>query len=127
MGFDEFVDLLGAISSILAAVIAFFTAKFTTRKEFRKLELQWKREDNALERQALSDMCAAVSKYLQSGWSRHQREALGKISSAKALVSGDLLDSLAKLHESVLSSDTGKILTALTEVNRLWRDAVKSE
>ena len=78
--FTALTSLLAAISPILAATIAFFTAKHTTRKEFRKLESQWNREDTVWEKESFAEMVAAVSRYTQSGWSRHQREAMEKIS-----------------------------------------------
>ena len=78
--FTALTSLLAAISPILAATVAFFTAKHTTRKEFRKLESQWNREDTVWEKESFAKMVAAVSRYTQSGWSRHQREAMEKIS-----------------------------------------------
>lgn len=78
--FTALTSLLAAISPILAAAIAFFTAKHTTRKELRKLKSQWNREDAVWEKESFTEMVAAVSRYAQSGWSKHQREAMEKIS-----------------------------------------------
>lgn len=113
MKLDELIDLLGAISPILAAVISFFTAKYTSRKEIRKLELEWKRKDAISKNRDFLEMVAAVSRYSQSGWSSHQREAMEKISIIQAQHNDPLLRSL---WQSVNSGNIADSLTYLQSI-----------
>ena len=92
--FDEITDFLAAVSPILAALVAFVTAKFTARHEIRKQKMQWAREDNLSENRDFSDMVAAVSRYTQSGWSKHQREAMERISRVQAAAPAPSLNAL---------------------------------
>ena len=115
MELKEIINLLGAISPILAAAIAFFTAKHTARKEIRKLELQWKREDTVSENRDFSEMVAAVSRYAQSGWSKHQREAIEKIS---VVLTKKHNPSLATLLNFVAAGNTDGVLSLLQDLAR---------
>lgn len=116
MDINEIIDLLAAISPILSAVIAFITAKYTTQKEIRKQEMQWDREDDIAENRDFSAMTSAVSRFIQSGWSKHQREAIERITVVQTADSDPELDTL---FDAVASGDTDNSANCLQNVVRV--------
>ena len=111
--------IITASGTVLSAVIAFFSARYTAKREIRKMKLQWTREDNLSDKKEFSEMTAAVSRYAQSGWSRHQREALECISVLQVSASGELLDELTTLSNLVASDSLDDISQQLMTVIRL--------
>lgn len=119
--------LIALLGSIITFISANLSAKHTAKNEIKKLKLEWSREDRAAENQLFSDMSAAISKYIQSGWSRHQRDALSQIAILQTNCNEDYCKVLEDLQKAVLANDVTKTVAALTAVNRLRRTAVKSK
>lgn len=113
--------LITAGGTVLAAIIAHFTARWTSKREVKKMKMQWDHDGDVARERAFSEMVAAVSKYIQSGWARHQREAVEKISAVQANECGELLDALDNLINSVLSEKTEAVAEQLSAVMRLRR------
>lgn len=113
LDFDKTVELLSVISPILSAVIAFITARYTVRKEIQKQQMQWEREDHVSENRDFSEMVSAVSRFTQSGWSKHQREAMERITVVQASNPDLPLD---ELYSTVASGDAAEAATSLQEV-----------
>ena len=111
--------IITASGTVLAAVIAFFSARYTARREIKKLKLQWTREDNLTGKKEFAEMTAAVSRYLQSGWSRHQREALESVAILQVTAHGDLLTELSTLSDLIASDSLDDIPQQLRTVIRL--------
>ncbi|MBE6985949.1 MAG: hypothetical protein E7433_00795 [Ruminococcaceae bacterium] len=106
--------IISAFGTIAAAIIAWISAKFTAKREIHKLRLSWEREDNILRKKAFADMGAAVSRYIQSGWSRHQREALEAIAFVRSS-DGETASEIENLYEAVLGGEIEQCKTALAE------------
>ncbi len=118
--------IISACGVILSAIIAFLSAKSVANKEIKKMKMQWSREDSLSDQQAFSEMLSAVSRYLQSDWSRHQREALEKISAIRGMKGGKQLEALDALHASVLSGDKSEIEVAIAGITRLRQSGVNN-
>lgn len=119
--------LITAGGAILSAVIAHLTARGTTRREIKKLKMQWKRDDDLAAQKTFSEMYAAVSKYIQSGWSRHQRDAMEKVSELRANEQGELLNALDDLHAAILSEMPDVAAQQLTVVLQLRKRRPKGK
>lgn len=119
--------LITLLGSIITIIFADWRAKRAAKNEFKKLKMEWAREDRTLENQLFSDMNGAVSKYIQSGWPRHQRDALEKIAAFQSYCHQDYYASLADLQSAVLANDTAKTIAALAAVNQLRHDAVNGK
>ena len=111
--------IITASGTVLSAVIAFFSARYTAKREIRKMKLQWAHDDHLSDKKDFSEMTAAVSRYAQSGWSRHQREALECIAVVQVSASGDLLSELITLSNLVSSGSLDDIHQQLMSVIRL--------
>ena len=115
--------LISASGTIIAAIIAWLSAKSAAKREIRKLKTEWARQDKLSDDQKFTEMTSAVSRYIQTGWPRHQREALEKISTVQS--TGRLSsDELQCLYEAVLSSDIDQCRTQLSVVIRLRQQIV---
>lgn len=93
--------IITACGTVLSAVIAFFSSRYVSRKEIRKMKMQWEHDDRTINQKAFSEMVSAVSRYAQSGWSRHQREAMEKISASMIGEGNSMSDELSALYKSV--------------------------
>lgn len=119
--------LITAGGTMLAAVIAHLTALWTSKREVKKMKMQWDHDTEVAEKRAFSAMLAAVSKYIQSGWAKHQRDAIEKISAVQASERGEMFDALDGLIKTVLSGDTEAIAEQLSAVMRSRRSCPKRQ
>ena len=83
------------------------------------MKLQWDRDDLISGKKSFLEMTAAVSRYAQSGWQRHQREALECIAALQVFASGDLLAELTTLSDLVSSDSLDDIHQQLMKVVQL--------
>lgn len=111
--------IITATGTVLSAVIAFLSARFTKKREIKKLKLQWSREDALSDKKEFAEMTIAVSRYAQSGWARHQREALESIMVLQASAHGKLLNELTVLACLVHSDSLDDIPQQLMTIIRL--------
>lgn len=116
--------VIAFLGTVMSALIALLTAKHTSKKEFIKMQMQWQREDKLANDQAYADMLSAVSKYLQSGWSKHQRKALVKISTVQMYCSNAELDSL---YSSVASGNIESVKAQYHLVSKLFHSSKNSQ
>ena len=107
--------IISAGGAIASAVIAWVSAQFVAKREIRKMQLSWKREDDTLHQKLFADMSVAVSRYIQSGWSRHQREAAEAISLFQS-TSPEMAPEIATLYDAVLDGQIERCKTSLVKV-----------
>ena len=111
--------LITAGGTILSALIATISAKHVTQRELKKLKLQWKHERDLSSADAFTEMVMAVSRYTQSGWPRHQREALERITAMQTNAHGETASALNALYGATASGSAAEINKCLATVIRL--------
>ena len=114
-------ELVAGGGAVLAAIIAYLTARTTTKKELKKMKMQWERNDAQSIKADFEEVASSVSKYIQSGWPSHQRDALQKISKLQMAGSEEMFDALESLRTSILYGPKGSIEQRLNAVIKLNR------
>lgn len=72
-------DLMPIINTLISVLIAFMTAKLTTKRELKKLKSQQNHEIKLNKDKAFADMNRAVNSFNSSPTPKFQREALAAI------------------------------------------------
>lgn len=93
--------VVSTVGVVLSAVIAFLTALYTSKSEFRKLKMQLEHDDKRAREKAFSEMVGSVSKYVESGYRKYQREAMEKISVSMVGADKQMIDELSRLYSTV--------------------------
>ena len=83
------------------------------------MQMQWAHDTQAARNRAYADMFSAVSEYVQSGWTKHQRNALSKIAVVQTCETGRTFDILRELYCSVSAGDTESAKAHLLAVAQL--------
>lgn len=119
--------VISFLGTALSAVIAFLTARFTSNREIKKMKMQWAHDKTSSQKQALSEMVSATSRYVQSGWSKHQREAMEKISAFSICAAKDHFEALSSLYTAVASDEREDAAICLSAVIQLCQCVSRNE
>lgn len=98
MTLNDFIPIINALISIL---IAFMTAKLTTKRELKKLKAQQNHEIKLNKDKAFADMNRAVNSFNSSPVPKFQREALAAIGGFIPYASEKLLPLCETLEKSI--------------------------
>ena len=114
MGYKDFFMVL---SSLIAVLGSFITAKITARSEFKKLTVQQNHELKVDAIQAFSKLQNAVNAYVSTPILKYQREALSAIGEFNPYASENILIICNSLREAIANNrlrDTSDFLNRLS-------------
>ena len=103
------IRIVCSLISFAGVVLSTLLNRVSTRKQVKKMLLEWEREDKVSLKDEVSAAVAAALQFAQSNKMHDQREAIGKIGSAMIQAEGDLINKLTALYDAVKNSNFGQI------------------
>lgn len=113
----SYKDFFMVLSSLIAVLGSFITAKITARSEFKKLAVQQNHELKVDAIQAFSKLQNAVNAYVSTPILKYQREALSAIGKFIPYASENILIICNSLREAIANNrlrDTSDFLNRLS-------------
>lgn len=96
--------IITAAGTILSALLAWAVSRSTAKRELKKLQLIWEREDVVSSDDDFAQMADSVARYIQRNRSSDGADAAGKVNALRARETGDLAKALDLLYCAISNS-----------------------
>ena len=116
MSVKTICTLITAGGVVISAVISFLTSRYVSNKEIEKLKLTWKREDNIMSSEDISELTKLVYEFANCQNDYFRIPAMAKVAAMRSRETGAVADALNNLHNALEHCNRYEATKQLSEV-----------